>query len=306
VGSAGFCLDLAVVDPRRSGRYLLGIALDGPNYALDAAGDQEWRSARDRDRLCPHMLQALGWRIHRIWSTEWFRNPDGELQRLVQSLEEAQARVTAGKAAARPANVLRHVPIERDDNETPPREATNTPAYELARLSIAPGQPLHTISTATLASWVTDVVRVESPVHVNEVARRIADAAGCSRIGSRIQGILDGACRHALGYGKICRQGCFLWLKEMRQPIPRDRSRLPASSRKLEFVAPEELAAAIERVVSEAYGMVPDHIPSAVCRLLGFSRVSGEIRAQVALMVDLMVANKRLVAQGDHLVLRTG
>ena len=30
------------------------------------------RSARDRDRLRQEVLEGLGWRLHRIWSTDWF------------------------------------------------------------------------------------------------------------------------------------------------------------------------------------------------------------------------------------------
>ena len=44
IGSAGFFLDLAVVDPDHPGRYLLGIECDGAAY-------HSALSARDRDRL---------------------------------------------------------------------------------------------------------------------------------------------------------------------------------------------------------------------------------------------------------------
>lgn len=44
VGIAGFFIDLAVADPERPGRYLLGIECDGAEYHSS-------RSARDRDRL---------------------------------------------------------------------------------------------------------------------------------------------------------------------------------------------------------------------------------------------------------------
>jgi hypothetical protein len=44
VGSAGFFIDLAVVDPERPGRYLLGVKCDG-------ATCHSARSARNRDRL---------------------------------------------------------------------------------------------------------------------------------------------------------------------------------------------------------------------------------------------------------------
>ena len=63
VGSAGFFIDLAVVDPERPGRYLLGVECDGATY-------HSARSARDRDRLRQEVLESLGWRIHRIWSTD--------------------------------------------------------------------------------------------------------------------------------------------------------------------------------------------------------------------------------------------
>src|SRR5262249_14955765 len=74
VGSGGFWIDLAIIDPKRSGSYLLGIECDGAAYHSS-------RSARDRDRLRQQVLENLGWRIHRIWSTDWFKNGDEELRR---------------------------------------------------------------------------------------------------------------------------------------------------------------------------------------------------------------------------------
>ncbi|WP_293915387.1 DUF4011 domain-containing protein [Deinococcus sp.] len=78
IGSGGFRIDLAVVDPDAPGRYLLGIECDGATY-------HRLRSARDRDRLRQAVLENLGWRIHRIWSTDWFTNPG----RCIQDLEQA-------------------------------------------------------------------------------------------------------------------------------------------------------------------------------------------------------------------------
>jgi very-short-patch-repair endonuclease len=70
VGTAGFIIDLAVVDSVRPGRYLLGIECDGATYHSS-------RSARDRDRLRENVLKDRGWRIHRVWSTDWFHRPGG-------------------------------------------------------------------------------------------------------------------------------------------------------------------------------------------------------------------------------------
>ena len=43
---------------------------------------------RDRDRLRQEVLERLRWTIYRIWSTDWFRNPNAEVQKLVEVIEE--------------------------------------------------------------------------------------------------------------------------------------------------------------------------------------------------------------------------
>ncbi|MFA0847009.1 MAG: DUF3320 domain-containing protein [Methanobacterium formicicum] len=81
VGCAGFRVDLAVVDPEYPGRYLLGISCDGPMY-------QTSRVARDRDRLRQQILKGLGWNLHRLWATDWYRNRVEVQKRLLATIEE--------------------------------------------------------------------------------------------------------------------------------------------------------------------------------------------------------------------------
>lgn len=83
IGQAGFFIDLAVVDPARPGRYLLGIECDGATY-------HSALSARDRDRLRQQILEGLGWKIHRIWSTDWFHNPAREIERVETAIQAAR------------------------------------------------------------------------------------------------------------------------------------------------------------------------------------------------------------------------
>jgi len=79
VGVAGFFIDVAVVDPGSPGHYLMGIECDGATY-------HSAKSTRDRDRLRQAILERLGWRIRRIWSTDWFKNPHAELQPIFREL----------------------------------------------------------------------------------------------------------------------------------------------------------------------------------------------------------------------------
>jgi len=77
VGVSGYYIDLAVRHPNKPGAFLLGIEFDGKSY-------HSGRSARDRDRLRQMTLENQGWKIHRIWSTDWFKNRNAEVERLLQ------------------------------------------------------------------------------------------------------------------------------------------------------------------------------------------------------------------------------
>lgn len=80
VGVAGFFIDLAVRHPVKPGTFLLGIECDGASY-------HSGRSARDRDRLRQEILVNLGWKIYRVWSTDWFKSRGTEIARLLKYIE---------------------------------------------------------------------------------------------------------------------------------------------------------------------------------------------------------------------------
>jgi len=81
VGVAGYFVDIGIEHPQWPHGYLLGVECDGANY-------HSAKSARDRDRLRQEVLEGLGWRLHRIWSTDWFSNPKREAERLRQAIAQ--------------------------------------------------------------------------------------------------------------------------------------------------------------------------------------------------------------------------
>lgn len=297
VGSTGFFIDLAIVDPERPGRYLLGIECDGATY-------HSARSARDRDRLRQQVLEGLGWRLHRIWSTDWFRDPDREMDRMVMAIESARQQDSDIHAMSTNTAEI-DVTVEREDVASQSTDTSVTVPYERAILHIMLGmEGLHEVSRLRIADWIRRVVAVESPVHENEVARRIVEAAGIKRIGNRIEEAFQLSVLLAVQNGMVCARGEFLWDLAMALPPLRDRSRLPAASRKLEYVAPEEIALAVEAVVEGTYGIEDEAIAPAVGQVLGFGRVSDEMRSRIESVVRQMIMEKRLIQQGTHVVMR--
>ncbi len=92
VGCAGYRVDLAVERPDQPGVYALGIELDGPRWAGA-------KTARDRERLRKQVLETLGWKVYRVWSTEWARDPEREAERLLTAVNKSLP-VSARTAAA--------------------------------------------------------------------------------------------------------------------------------------------------------------------------------------------------------------
>lgn len=83
VGCSGYRLDIGVVHPHKLGTYLMGIECDGATYhSLPTARDRD----RDRDRLRQLVLEGLGWKLHRIWSTDWWTDHEREIEKLEQAL----------------------------------------------------------------------------------------------------------------------------------------------------------------------------------------------------------------------------
>lgn len=83
LGVAGYRIDIAVKHPKIPGCYLAAIECDGATY-------HSALSVRDRDRIRQEILESLGWRgrIWRIWSTDWFRSPRSESEKLISFLND--------------------------------------------------------------------------------------------------------------------------------------------------------------------------------------------------------------------------
>jgi very-short-patch-repair endonuclease len=79
VGVSSFRIDLGIVDPDAPGQYLAGIECDGATYHRSA-------TARDRDKLREQVLRGLGWDILRIWSTDWWINTQGAIEKVHSQL----------------------------------------------------------------------------------------------------------------------------------------------------------------------------------------------------------------------------
>jgi len=144
-GASGYRIDFAVSHPDQPGRHVLAIECDGASYHASP-------SARDRDRLRQEQLERLGWRFHRIWSTEWFRDKNTAADRAVIAYEDALLAADSGNTTtseSQPAD--EHSPTEQSSSvDAPMRNVLLDP-------HLVPGQPIGAYSDRQLerlARWI--------------------------------------------------------------------------------------------------------------------------------------------------------
>ena len=290
VGTAGFFIDIGVRHPKQPGRYVLGIECDGATYHSS-------RSARDRDRLRQEVLEGLGWRLHRIWSTAWFQNPERELERALAAIESALQDDDDPPPGRRPGPE-RPVPSAI----TITRIAAGRPAgcgafarYRRSRHRISlHGRELHELPTGELFEHLQEILKIEAPIHQMELSRRVVEAAGLQRTGKRIQTAVNRAVVSGIRRRKLARRGEFIWLASRDSVQVRDRSGLDAASRRLEMIPPEEIREAIQETVRRAFSLTPEEAVTDTARGLGISRVSSQMRHEIELHLEHLLDSGRL------------
>jgi hypothetical protein len=192
------------------------------------------------------------------------------------------------------APVLKREVVEEDTDETQ--------MYEIATLpDEIRDQEFHATPIGNLCNWIEQVVNVESPVHFDELARRMVEAAGITRVGPRIREILRHAVRHSDASKRIKIKGQFLWHTAMPEPVVRNRSLLPAAARKINYISVEEMGVALEKVVKDAIAIQREDAVPFIAKMFGYSRVTEEMKEEILKAIDASVANKVVQLEGDLL-----
>ena len=292
VGSAGFFIDLAVRDPGKPGRYALAVECDGASYHSSA-------SARDRDRLRQDVLEGLGWRFHRIWSTDWFRNQQAEIQRLKVAIEVAIQELEAhdkDKAAVciKSTGVATAAVISRKaPGDSPASVAVPYQVFQGA-LGLPDTVEPHELSDYHLHKAVVKLLNYEGPLHFDQAARRMVESVGITRVGSRINQRFEEAFRSGSRHGLFHYDAPFLYTNNERHAPIRNRSELPAPAKKIEHVPPGEIASAIVEVVTGAFTIQRTEAVSSSLALLGFQRATQRASAQVEAVLKKLVDEGKL------------
>ena len=301
VGCSGYRIDLAIVDPRAAGRYLLGIECDGAFYHAAA-------TARDRDRLRASVLTGLGWRLHRIWSTDFWQDPSGELERVEAAIAAAKAAPVSVEpcppvpaAPAAPGAPARPLPeaVAAPSSEAPPPDPDGPRPYVPSVLPVAgtPEQFAEAKALAKLGAQAEAVLAAESPLSFDRFARALAMAWGIQRVTERVRERV----RSVVAATAVELEG-VLWRRGDDAQAFRG-FRVPAEGADGARAADElplvEITNAMAWLLRQHHAMAGEDLAREAARCFGITRLGAVVRDVMQRAADLLVAAGRGVRDGE-------
>ncbi len=299
VGVGGYRIDLAIRDPRDPRRYLLGVECDGATY-------HSAKTARDRDLLREQVLRELGWRLHRVWSSDWFRDRERAIEAAVHAIHRALEGGDHPPAPPRSPIPPSGGPPEAAPRGQPPRNPRRYPAGSPYRKAQGAGRRellLDPARSRDLRTQIVRVVAVEGPIHRELLTERLNEINGVDRVGANVAANIERALQRALRRGELERVDQD-FLTRPGQRLTTFRTPGDGVERPVAWIPLREIQLAVLHVLEDQFGCQRSALPSAVARLFGFDRTPPGLTEAVQTAVDLLIEEARVEVSGPYVSLR--
>ena len=301
VGTSEYRIDLAIRDPRDKNRYIMAVECDGATY-------HSAKTARDRDMLRQEVLQSQGWKIYRVWSTDWFRDSEEALKGILSGLETAKRSSSEESVQVTPiiddANNIRDLSndvlaLKKSPSIHKRKYKPGIPYQKYTLSNNRKKNPKELMSmncTPQLAEVIANIVKCESPIQTDIIIERLKEVYGVSRAGPNIKRNVDYAIRCSIRWSNLLRRGKFIYKNENKI----NNFRIPAQEvvRGLNQIAPEEIENAIVYLIEDQFGFARKLIPKAILEVFGIGKNRGEPTKLVESAIDRLLNEGRLKLNG--------
>ena len=307
VGVSSYRIDLAIRDPARPGRYILGIECDGATYHRGIV-------ARDRDRLRQEILENLGWKIHRVWSTEWIRNRRESIERVLDKVEELKQTSDEDiyeppRGSTPPPTAGQNGTADHEDEVGPVLDvkpesdpyAILVDTYSETPASRRRPEDFYYYANTIVRDDVLRVVTHEGPVHEDVILLRVARMYKLQRTGSTIEQTIRNAVSSLTRSGKMIRKGKFLWASG-KVTVQVRRSTNGNGARPIQYVPPEEIEEAALLVLRMTRGASKDELVPEIARVLGYARTGDKVERAASEATKRLVKSGRVVERAGFLM----
>lgn len=272
VGRSQFKVDIAIASKDNPDIYSFGILLDGEGY-------HNTQTTRDREIVQPSVLGNLRWQVMRVWSVDWFNNPERVIKRIVERMESAP--LVEEKFVAKSFDASQQEEKVLTSNAIPYEEYVPTKKEISSDRIIA-----------------EKIIEKEQPITLMQLCRRICSMRGEARVTPTLQQsistiILDGY------YSCPDRTETVIWKsKEIADSYTNYR---PGSGRDIADIPLAEIKNALLEAVKEQFSIDVDALSLIVAKKLGFARRGTKVDEAITIAIRQLLADGVIIENDGKL-----
>ena len=285
IGNSEYKVDIGILDPSDPEKYILGILLDGNNY-ISA------KTTRDRELAQIGILEALGWNIIRVWTMDWWDNPEKEISRIIKAINRLLScgnNSTEEFSKEEPDEIeesyveCEETVQEKKDSYVKPYTIADIENQKLSSQELVSGDYDY-----VLIRTLEKVLHVESPIYMNNLFDRVLDSFGIEEKNSETGVYLEKRMEYLHpvitldGEKKVC------WDRRVNPNEYRNIRSKGMTERKPSDVPWVEAVNAMCYLLYSQVGMPKDELAQQTVILLGFETLIGEAENMVLNAFELI------------------
>ncbi|MDE7373663.1 MAG: DUF3320 domain-containing protein, partial [Clostridia bacterium] len=276
--------DIGVVDPENENRYLLGVIID--SYTYEGA-----TTSRDRNVIQPSVLRSLNWNLMRIWSFDYYDNPEKVINEIVAQIEDIKANPDA---YAVKEEEPQHVEIEFESKAA--EKVNYSKPYVVY-------DEVHSVSASSDYKYyaecmeiVKDIMSLEAPISADVLYNRFANAIGLTRSGTRTRETVIRSLER-IGAKKsynLKKTKEFFWLNG--QSVNMTNYRVGGlKPRDMDDVPKEEIFVAIKEALTNHGAISISELKSCVAECFGIKAVRNKVSEAIDDALEFYIRRDVLV-----------
>jgi very-short-patch-repair endonuclease len=271
IGCSGYRIDIGIVDTDNPSRYKLGIICDGENY-------RRAKMVRDREIVQNSVLRMLGWKILKIWTLDWWENPDAVLKSIEEALNTEEKNTIEIEAVV----PLKNVEPKSEMTVDIPSPTEGIEYYKPYQISVLIPSPygseefFYPGHRRIILNQIKEIMDAEAPISKSLLCKRVLAAWGISRLGQRLDSYINELLLSSDFYVSDSDNLAFYWLNE-EQYLQYDLFR--TGLRDAVDLPPEEVANAMKYVLTDEISLPTTDLSRLSAQLLGFARGGSNVDA---------------------------
>lgn len=299
IGTSGYRVDIGIVDPMHTQKYILGVLVDGKNYF-------NTKTTNDRELLIPDVLQSLGWNIYRIWTLDWIKNKEkiladiqAEIQRILNDAK-IQEPIIIDASQPQPKT---NISVISDDaivsSKMKPYLSAN-----ISSMATASAESIYDAThRATLSNQILKIIRTESPIGQNHLFRKVLRLWDLPRSSGKLTQYLGELIKNLPDIREEISHQSFYWDQgQLATDLThyRDNS---LEKRAIEDIAPQEIEIALIEIMDTNLSLLREDLVRAAARAFGFSKTGAQIDIIINNSIDKLLQQAHWKSINGRIVL---